>query len=652
MAVRWSRWIDHLPLWVALGAALSTGIYEPIEGALMTLPLAVAMVVELSRWDLGRFHRWLEVGALLFFLGDLARGQGVFPVAIHTLFVLAGVRLALPRESAQRRQLVLMGFILLLTTTVSTTDPIFLFWAVAWLCAAALALLQLSWEGSALLRRGAPTRPPYGRVPLWTGAALLIGVACFLVMPRLQAGLRPSFLGAKGVLGQAGLGDRLDLGLGGPIETNPEVVLRISPPPGVQPTALMGLDLLPGLLLETVQGQRWLPSGSTPDAKPSRRRSPSAQALFDFKPGPQGILVLPYGWSDLAPSGLPIRSGEGASLRWRYPRIRAVPMQITWNTPEGPRFERRLEPRRLEGLTALGPEHEAARRWSLRLAPGLLPAPVLARTLETALRGFRYTLDNPSGHAANPLEDFLDRTRAGHCEYFASAMALMLRARGVPARVVNGYRLGPWIPEGGYFRVSQDQAHSWVEYWDEGQWLRADPTPAAPAGSGNSGVSLGALTRWLDALSYRWDRYVVRFSDQDQQAGFQWIQGRWQGWEWHWKTPPTPFSWVLGWAVLTWVAWRTRGMWQPAPAGPGRIRDLRPLLAAVRRLAPPQPGDTARTWLRRLGRIRPERSADLERLAEAVDEAAYGPGSATASALARAEAAAWRGWKPRAPTPS
>ena len=166
--------------------------------------------------------------------------------------------------------------------------------------------------------------------------------------------------------------------------------------------------------------------------------------------------------------------------------------------------------------------------------------------LERALRQFRYTLDNPSGQAANPLEDFLERTQAGHCEYFASAMALMLRARGVPARVVNGFRLGPWIPEGGYFRVSQDQAHSWVEYWDQGRWHVADPTPAG-AGQGPRGrpLGLGILTRWLDTLRYHWDRHVVRFSDQDQVAGLSWLQARIQGWEWRWKAPPAGLSWGL-----------------------------------------------------------------------------------------------------------
>ena len=115
MAVRWSRWIDHLPLWIALGAAASSGLHEPWELGVMALPLVIALAVEGLRRDLERFHRWLEFGALAFFLGDLSLGRGLFPVAIHTLFVLAGVRLVLPREPAQRRQLLLISFLLFLT---------------------------------------------------------------------------------------------------------------------------------------------------------------------------------------------------------------------------------------------------------------------------------------------------------------------------------------------------------------------------------------------------------------------------------------------------------------------------------------------------------------------------------------------------------
>lgn len=645
----WGRWTDHLPLWVALGAAAATGIYDPGELALMALPLVAAAVVEFLRRDLGRFQRWLEVGALLFFLADLSRGRGIFPVAIHTLYLLAGLRLALPREVPQRRQLVLMGFLLFLTTAVSTTDLSFLLWALAWMGSAALALLQQSWEASAALRRGMPSRPPYARVPGWVGASLALGTVFFLVLPRLNAGFRPAaFLGAAATLGRAGLGDQLDLGGTGPILPNAEVVLRIQPPRGTGPDRIRGLDLLPGVTLESAEGGRWVASDLTPEEPffRTRRGLEDLKADFLFAPDPQGILALPYGTTGLAPPGLPLRRGEGGSLRWRYPRYRSAPVEVTWNPAGAPIAEPRLSPARQGLLLRLDPEHEAARRWSLRLAPGILAAPELARNLETALRGFRYTLDNPSGRAANPLEDFLDRTQAGHCEYFASAMALMLRARGVPARVVNGYRLGPWIPEGGYFRVSQDQAHSWVEYWHEGRWRRADPTPAGPAGREGRDSVLGTLSRWADALRYQWDRHVVRFSDQDQQAGAAWLQARLQGWEWRWKAPPTPLAWAAALLALAWTAWRTRSLWRPAPPGPGRIPSLRPLVARTRRLAQPGPGETARAWLLRLAVLRPERAAALSDLADAVDAEAYGGLPIAAQAKAKAEARAWRGWRP------
>jgi hypothetical protein len=147
-------------------------------------------------------------------------------------------------------------------------------------------------------------------------------------------------------------------------------------------------------------------------------------------------------------------------------------------------------------------------------------------------------------------------------------------------------------------------------------------------------------------VRYRWDRYVVRFSDQDQQTGLAWIQAQFQDWEWRWRAPSKPVGWTLGLVLLAWVLWRSRDHWRPTPEGPGRIRALRPLLARTRRAAPVEPGDTARTWLLRLGALRPERSEALRLLADAVDLQAYGQKPASARALAKAEAAAWRSWKP------
>jgi len=102
--------------------------------------------------------------------------------------------------------------------------------------------------------------------------------------------------------------------------------------------------------------------------------------------------------------------------------------------------------------------------------------------------------------------------------------------------------------------------------------------------------------------------------------------------------------------VLAWLLWRTRGRWQVAADTPGRIRALHPLLRVTRAWAPPRPGDTARSWLLRLSAQRPDRKEALLLLADAVDGLVYGSGNTAAASLAKAEAAAWRGWKPPIPS--
>ena len=90
--------------------------------------------------------------------------------------------------------------------------------------------------------------------------------------------------------------------------------------------------------------------------------------------------------------------------------------------------------------------------------------------------GFEYTLTPPL-LVKDSIDDLLFRTRQGFCEHFASAFAMLMRAAGVPARVVTGYLGGTWNPIGGYYTVRQSDAHAWVELWLEGRgWTRFDPT--------------------------------------------------------------------------------------------------------------------------------------------------------------------------------
>ena len=144
-----------------------------------------------------------------------------------------------------------------------------------------------------------------------------------------------------------------------------------------------------------------------------------------------------------------------------------------------------------------------------RLGGGKDPADAaidIERWLGTALR---YTRELP-GDVADPIADFLFVRRAGHCELFSSAMVLMLRSLGIPARNVTGY-FGGRRTEAGYYAVRAGDAHSWVEvYFPDAGFVRFDPTPAAARGSVQEGAWARALLFW-DGLQQRWRAFIVDY---------------------------------------------------------------------------------------------------------------------------------------------
>jgi hypothetical protein len=156
---------------------------------------------------------------------------------------------------------------------------------------------------------------------------------------------------------------------------------------------------------------------------------------------------------------------------------------------------------------------------------------------------FRYTLSPPRLNA-NRIDEFLFETKAGFCEHYSSSFTFMMRAAGVPARVVAGYQGGEPSRNGNVWEVRQMDAHAWTEVWLEGQgWVRVDPTSfvaperveqgmnamtqqqgAAMFGSGASAQisyqqyqMLQTLRRLSDQASYYWQKDVVGY-DQDKQA--------------------------------------------------------------------------------------------------------------------------------------
>lgn len=139
-----------------------------------------------------------------------------------------------------------------------------------------------------------------------------------------------------------------------------------------------------------------------------------------------------------------------------------------------------------------------------------------------------YTLTLENGTVGFPLEDFLFKNKAGHCEYFATAMVVLLREVGVPARIVNGFLGGEWNEYGKFFLVRESNAHSWVEVlFPRHGWVLFDPTPSADEGLSSKG-EFTFIASYLDYLKYRWSRYVVDFGQKDQIHILSQIQDNWR----------------------------------------------------------------------------------------------------------------------------
>ena len=146
-----------------------------------------------------------------------------------------------------------------------------------------------------------------------------------------------------------------------------------------------------------------------------------------------------------------------------------------------------------------------------RMAPDTLAPADRARAIEARLRqDYGYTLELPKAPGPDPLAYFLFTRRKGHCEYFASAMAVLLRSIGIPSRMVTGFQSGVLNPITDVYVIRASDAHTWVEAWLPGRgWTTFDPTPADPNAAGDSLWSRLAL--YADAADTFWQDWVVSY---------------------------------------------------------------------------------------------------------------------------------------------
>lgn len=463
----------------------------------------------------------------------------------HFLLTLQAVKLLAPKKGRDWLQLYLLSFFSLVSASALSVELSFAILFVCYLFAAPWVMVLFHLKGAVENAGKDPDREI--RLLDWALARLVGGIGVvllfltlflFLAIPRLRGG----FLGDSWASGSAatGFSDRLALGEVAEIQKSGAVALRV----GVdQPKLLQGRRLYwRGLALDLFDGRRW--QRSTNHLIPLKRvggfflvgewANKNGSPLIR-----QQILLEPTGSPTLFALDRPVALSGGPRHLFRDPLgnlsiLSAVPFKISYEVlsypaglPEGP-----PQPSLLQ-LPAIDPRiFQLARR----LTVGIGDPMSRARTLELFLReSYRYSLQGLPQGDKDPLAVFLFEVRQGNCEYFASALAVMLRSLGIPARVVNGYLGGEWNPYGEYYLVRQSDAHSWVEAYFAGQgWATLDPTPAT-AGL-RSETRFSSLTHFIDSLRLRWYRYVIHFGFHDQYQLFvqlkrphQWFNPRLRG---------------------------------------------------------------------------------------------------------------------------
>ena len=665
------RLATYLLVGTGVAALYGAGLIGPLGAALVVLAILVSWGHEEAR-ERGAVRPALgwclvvtaavAVTVDLFFLAySLLDGM------VHLLLFLILLRLFVRRGLKDLRDAGLLSFFMLVAAASITFSVGFLFVFVAFF-ALGTWMLMLNHVVSELERAGGrgpagtATRRVFFRGPLTrvslVAAAITFALAgsLFFIIPRVGQAALP----LRAHVGRmvTGFSDRVDLGSFGEIENDHTVVMRVYlPEERVDPAALPELRWR-GVAFDQFDGRAW----SSP-MTPRRfvRRSPTGDFGIGLARGAgpivrQEIYLEPMGTDALfaAPRALrlEVRSPTmvvddmgGLSVASATARLHYV-VESELEAPGRPRAHvGRLTPpltpaerERYLQLPALAPE---IRRLARDVRAGTPDAETAARRISAHLSSsnYRYTLVLTRQSARPPLEEFLFVRRSGNCEYFAAAMAVMLRSEGIPSRVVAGFQRGEWNPYGRYFMVRLSDAHSWVEAYIAGRgWVVFDPSPR---GEAVEEAARGSVSLYLDAARMRWYRYIVNWSLRDQvqlaqtvhrqasdfRLGLSWPRG--------WRVSPALVA--VGGAVivvaLVWLAGRpgpARGKAGPAAAMPAFYERALRLLA--RRGLSPAAAETARQFAARVQVAVPDRAEAFAHLTRHYERARFG-----ASALSETE---------------
>jgi transglutaminase-like putative cysteine protease len=560
---------------------LASGYFAVVLSGYLDLPTAILTVVALCLRFLmvarilsvrisGKAVAVAAVAYAGFYpLDYLYFSRGFLPATVHLVFFVAIVKLVTARTLRDYAFLKLIAGMELLAAALLSTGisffvllALFLLFSIATFSSgevvASLRRAQLGTDaagtdavgansheappGTASVTATAPlvrlARGGQAKFPRRLGgfsAALLAGIllmtgGMFFVLPRTARAALQRFVPQRYHL--PGFSNEVTLGDIGEIQQRSTPVMHIR--------SYAGEGLLPvrwrGGSLSQFDGKRWFNPPESPQPIRAERGVVTLRAGRHWRPGHS--LAYQVVLNDTA-SDVVFYAGTPETIRINAPLLDRM-------HGEGLRVPGRfmlyggltysvysyIEDESGQMVTAASPLPAGSREEYLQLPPLDPRIPVLARDMTSGAtsemeqarameghlrRDYGYTLQLLSAEVADPLANFLFVRKKGHCEYFASAMTVMLRTLGVPARVATGFQSGVYNPMTGWQVVRASDAHSWVEAWISGRgWVSFDPTPPDPGGSAQGMFS--RLSLLLDAADQFWENWVLSYDFERQIA--------------------------------------------------------------------------------------------------------------------------------------
>jgi transglutaminase-like putative cysteine protease len=463
-------------------------------------------------------------------LDYLLISHSLLTATVHMAFFLAVLKILTARTTRDYYYTALIAFMELVAAAVLSIDLTFFVFLALFLLFAIAALtsgeIRRSLHRSATVSRSGLRRfhPRLGTLSFLVAAGILaLTAGLFFLLPRTADAAFSRLTSNPFYL--PGFSNRVSLGDVGEIKTSSRPIMHIR---------IFHTERLPGLkwrggVLTTFDGKTWTNSDTDDQVltdrghlsllPPSERRvgthisydvefdSIDTDALF-FAGVPEGIDLS-------ARTLLRDRSGVVRLGHTPPPGFRYEAYSLLEDPPETdpvrlppPLLDESRRERDLQLPASLDPRIAALAR---TFTEGRTSDLGRARAIERHLHAdYGYTLTLPSRELADPLAYFLFTRKKGHCEYFASAMAVMLRTLGIPARLAIGFQSGIYNTITDLWLIRASDAHTWVEAWIPGRgWTTFDPTPPDPNASAYGVFAKFGL--YLDAAATFWHEWVVDY---------------------------------------------------------------------------------------------------------------------------------------------